>query len=126
MRRGCSTAAPHPSRTPAAGERLADPEPEALHELGHRVRLHLEAVALAQRGHDLGAGGEHAAEIGELLEEALEAGGRDDLENPARLVSRVPEGVPLVAGLVHEIAGACDDDVVAEESAHSPLEDVAV
>src|SRR5204862_7895226 len=49
-----------------------------------------------------------------------------DLEDPARLVARVPERVPLVARLVDEVTGPRLDDVVAEQRAHAPLEDVAV
>ena len=51
----------------------------------------------------------------ELVEEVLEAARGDDLEDRARLVARVPERVPLVARLVHEVAGVGVDDVVAEQ-----------
>ena len=77
-----------------------------------------EAVAAAT------AGG--AAYVGELLKEALEAGGRDDLEDPARLVARVPKRVPLIARLEHEVARSGLDDVVAQQRAHTTLEDKAV
>ena len=52
--------------------------------------------------------------------------GRDDLEDPARLVARVPERVPLVARLEDEVARAGLDDVVAEQGTHPSLEDEAV
>ena len=62
----------------------------------------------------------------ELAEELLEPGRRDDLEDPAGLVARVPERVPLVARLEDEVARAGLDDVVAQQRAHAPLEHVAV
>jgi len=51
----------------------------------------------------LGAGLGDAAEVDELGEEALEPGGRDDLEDPAGLVAGVPERMPLSPRLVNEI-----------------------
>ena len=71
-------------------------------------------------------GGDRAAQPVELPEEVLEPGRRDDLEDPARLVARVPEGVPLVPRLEDEVTGAGLDDVVTEERPHPALEDVAV
>jgi hypothetical protein len=62
----------------------------------------------------------------QLVEEVLEAARRDDLENPAGGVVRIPEGVPLVAWLERQVADLGIDDVVAELRAHSPLEDEAV
>src|SRR5205823_12330757 len=59
-------------------------------------------------------------------EETLEAGRGDDLEDPARLVPGVPEGVPLVAGLEDEVARAGLEDLVTQECAHAALQDVAV
>src|SRR5437868_11479472 len=56
---------------PTSAERLAHPQPEALHELGDRVRLHLERVALAQPCELLGISVHGAAEVGELAEELL-------------------------------------------------------
>src|SRR5581483_1642533 len=111
---------------PTSAERLAHPQPEALYELGNRVRLHLERVALAQPCELVRVGVHGAAEVGELPEELLEAGRRDDLEDAARLVAGVPERVPLVTRLVHEVARPGLDDVVAEERSHAPLQHVAV
>ena len=42
--------------------------------------------------------------IGKFAEEALEAGWSDDLEDAGRLITGVPEGMPLVARLKHKIA----------------------
>src|SRR5581483_1157701 len=111
---------------PASAEPLADAQAEPLDELGHRLRLHLEAVALADPRELVRIGRHGPAEIGELAEELLEAGRRDDLEDPAGLVTRVPERVPLVPRLEDEIARARLDDVVAEQRAHPALEDEAV
>src|SRR5688500_10921885 len=68
----------------------------------------------------------HAAGAAERAEELLEAGRSDDLEDPAGLVAGVPEGVPLVAGLEDQIAGAGLDDLVAEQRSHAALEHEAV
>jgi hypothetical protein len=42
------------------------------------------------------------------------------------LIAGVPEGVPLVARLEDQVAWAADHDLVAEQRAHLPLDDVAV
>ena len=105
---------------------LADNEAEALEQPGHRLRLHLQAVLLVQGRELLGVGLERAAQGIEPAEELLEAGRRDDLEDPGRLLTRVPERVPLVARLVDEVARAGLDDVVAQQGAHAALKDVAV
>src|SRR5919198_6668738 len=122
------TANSQPTRLqpPAAGERLTDPQPEALEQLGNALELEVMAVALAERGQLIRVRVDRAAHVGELPEEVLEARGRDDLEDPARLVARVPEGVPLVARLEDEVAGTCLHDVVPEQGAHAPLEHEAV
>ena len=114
------------SGPPAAGKRLADPNAEAVDQLRHRLGLHLEPVALRELGHRLLARADHTAHRVELGEEALEAGRRDDLEDPARLVSGVPERVPLVARLEDEVPRPGLDHVVAEQRTHPPLEDEAV
>ena len=67
-----------------------------------------------------------AAEVDQVSEESLEARGRDDLQDPGRLVAGVPERVPLVARLEDEIAGAADHDVIAQQRTDTSLEDVAV
>src|SRR5205823_1735037 len=88
--------APTRLRRPAAGERLANAQAETNEQLRNRLRLHLEAVALVELRQNLRVRPGHAAHVHELCEEQLEAGRRDDLEDPARLVARVPERVPLV------------------------------
>src|SRR5687767_14252565 len=62
----------------------------------------------------------------ELAEQALETARRDDLQDPAGLVARVPEGVPLVAGLEHQVADLRVHDLAAELSAHAALDHEAV
>src|SRR4051794_2505473 len=81
-----------------------EPEPEAAAELGDALGLHVERVAGAELAHRLRverAGRRHRPQLGEEL---LEAGGRDDLEDPRGLVAGVPERVPLPAGLVDQVA----------------------
>src|SRR5919198_6263018 len=114
------------SRRPAAGERLADPQPEALDQLGNALELEVMAIARAEGGQLVRVRIDRAAQVRELPEEVLEAGRRDDLEDPARFVSRVPEGVPLVARLEHEVTRAGLDHLVPQERAHASLEDEAV
>src|SRR5689334_8121327 len=121
--RGRSGAVGEPtSRRPATGEGFADPQPETLEEVWNPVWLHLEAVALSElrEGFRIGLG--DAAHLDELLEEALESGRRDDLEDPARLVARVPERVPLVAWLEDQVARPGLNDVITEQRADPPLQ----
>ena len=55
------------------------------------------------------------------------AAGRDDLEDPARLITGVPTRVPLVAPLEDELARTGLDDIVRRAArAHASLEDEAV
>ena len=84
------------------------------------------AVPRAQRGQLIRVRIDRAAEVREFFEEALEAGRGDDLEDPARLVARVPERVPLVARLEDQVARARLDDVVTEQRSHATLENEAV
>jgi hypothetical protein len=87
---------------------------------------HLQAVALAELGERARVGVHGAAEVDELVEEALEARRGDDLEDPRRLVAGVPEGVPLVARLEEQVARAGDDHLVAQQGADLALEHEAV
>jgi hypothetical protein len=59
--------------------------------------VHLELVAGAEVGQGLGLGLSDSSELDEFGEESLEAGRRDDLEKPRRLIAGVPESVALVA-----------------------------
>src|SRR5438046_481065 len=68
------------------------------------VGLDLEAVAGPQRPELAGIEVRSLHEGTELVEEMLEAPRRDDLQDPARLVAGVPEGVPLVARLERQVA----------------------
>src|SRR5438067_2037515 len=83
----------------------------AVDEPRDALGVHLERIAGAELGQRLRLGLCDAAEVDELVEEPLEAGRGDDLEDPRRLVSGVPECVPLVAGLEDQIAGATDQDL---------------
>src|SRR5262249_51751774 len=111
---------------PAAGERLANAQAEAFRELGNRLRPHREAVAFGEPRERLWVRLDRAAQPHKLLEEALETGRRDDLEDPARLVAGVPERVPLVARLEDETAWTSFDHFLAQKRAHPPLQDEAV
>src|SRR5438309_2953889 len=56
-------------------------ELEALEQRGNAARVHLERVALTQLDERLWVGLCHATEVDELLEEVLETGGGDDLQD---------------------------------------------
>src|SRR4029077_5218843 len=56
----------------------------------------------------------------------LEAGRRDELQDPRRGVSRIPERVPLVTGLEHQVADLGDEDLIAEQCPDLALQDVGV
>src|SRR5207253_967494 len=99
---------------------------EALEQLRDALHLHLQPVALAQLCEPLQVELTRGAQVDELVEEPLESGRRDDLEDPGRLVGRVPERVPLVARLEDEIARPRLDDLVAEQRAHPSLDHEAV
>src|SRR4029453_4679045 len=90
------------------------------------LRIHLEAVARAEIRENLRGCPGDATEVDEFGEESLKAGRRDDLQNPGRLITRVPERVPLVAGLEHQIPWVGDQHFVTEKRAHPALEHVAV
>jgi len=87
---------------------------EPLAEPGDALRVHVDAVARAGvcEADEVGLAGR--VDLGELAEEVLEAGGRDDLDDLAGLVAGVPERVPLVAWLEHPRSGAGRHDLVAE------------
>jgi len=65
-------------------------------------------------------------EVDKFGEEPLEAGRGDDLQYPRRSITGVPEGVPLVAGLEDQIAGAGDQHLLAQQRADASLQDIAV
>jgi hypothetical protein len=90
---------------------------EALDQPGDAAWVHLELVAGAEVGQSLGVGLRDSSELDEFGEESLEAGRRDDLEKPRRLIAGVPEGVPLVTRLEDQVAGAADHVCVPETSA---------
>src|SRR5438552_3994170 len=111
----------------SAPDWVSEPEPVLLDQAGDALEVELEPVLGAQRRELLGIGlGRLREPLSELGEEALESPWRDDLEDPRRLVARVPERVPLVARLEDQIAWAADDDLIAEEGPAPPFEDIAV
>src|SRR5437588_7453981 len=99
---------------------------EALDEARDAVGVHLEFVAATEVRQGLRVGVSDAAEVDELRKEPLKAGRRDDLQEPRRLVTGVPESVPLVAGLEDQIAGTTDQDLLTQQRADASFDDVAV
>ena len=63
---------------------------------------------------------------GELVEEVLKSGGRDDLEDAARGIAGVPEGVPLAARLEYQVTRPGVNDIRAELGAEAAFEHIAV
>src|SRR6476620_152691 len=88
----------------------------------HAAHVELDAVLGGEIRH---VGLASLETLGQLAEEVLEPGRRDDLQNPAGRVARVPERVPLVAGLEREVAYLRVDHVVAQQGAHPALQHVA-
>ena len=89
-----------------------------------RVEVEVAAVSRGQRRQRLRV--VLAAGLAELTEQLLDAAGRDDLQQPQRLVAGVPERVPLPARLEERSPGAGDDLLAAQERAEPAVEDVAV
>src|SRR5687767_4304914 len=56
----------------------------------------------------------------------LESSRGDDLKDPARPVTGVPKGVPLVTGFEDEIPLLRIHDLISELRSHAPFKDVAV
>ena len=98
---------------------------EALNESRDARRVHLEPVAGAEVSQDLRLGPGDASEVDEFAEEALEAGGGDDLQDPGGFIAGVPERVPLVARLENQINRTGDQHLIAQKRADTPLQDVA-
>src|SRR5688572_16819535 len=86
-------------------DRLPENEIEALEQRRNALGIHFQAISSTQLTQSLQIGRGGATHIAELGEVALEPCRRDDLEDPRRLVARIPEGVPLIAGLEDEVAG---------------------
>ncbi len=112
------------TRAPSFSARLPEPEPVLLGELRDRRVVDLELVAVD----DLADGGVVLCRQRgrKLAEVALEAPGRDDLEQARRLVAGVPERVRDPARLDDELAGARLDDLVADLHGDTALEHVGV
>jgi hypothetical protein len=88
--------------------------------------IHLETVPCAEGAHNTWVGLGDAPERNELGEELFKAGRRNDLEKPCGLITRVPERVPLVAGLEDRVTRPAEHNFVPKQRADAPLYDVAV
>jgi hypothetical protein len=99
---------------------------EALAETGNAFRVHVDAVTLAEDSESGEIGPAGCVDLGESAEEVLEAGWRDDLDDLARCVACIPEGVPLVTRLEHPGSGLCRDYFVAEKRPKLPFQNVGV
>src|SRR5439155_9609593 len=95
---GSSRSANGSERASALDGFAREAQPEALDQAGNAFRVHLEPVMGRELAERLRLGLGCAAHVHELCEEPLEAGWGDDLQDPGRLLTGVPEGVPLVAG----------------------------
>src|SRR3954447_6267633 len=108
------------------GNRIWHPKVEAREQIGNRLRPDLEPVTGCDGTELSRFDRAEPAHFDQLVEVLLESAGRDDLQDSRRLVGRVPEGVPLIARLVDEVARVRDHYLVAKKCAQSALEDEAV
>lgn len=95
-------------------------------ELRHALKIEVQAVVLAELGELRRLELRTLHRGGQLVEEPLESSRGDDLEDPARSVVGIPEGVPLPARFEGQLAGLRIDHLVAEQRAHPSLEHEAV
>src|SRR3712207_1710232 len=94
------------ARTPfdrALSHGAAEAEPVLVAESLDASGVDLEAISCADghSGRRVGIG----RQLDHVLEVLLEPGWRDDFEDARRLIARVPEGMPLPAGLEDQVAG---------------------
>ncbi len=74
-----------------------EPEPETLEKAGNCLGLHLEPIALTKGAERLRLRLCDASELNQLAEELFETSRGDDFEQAGRLITCVPERVPLIA-----------------------------
>src|SRR5829696_9304644 len=110
-------------RAPAGMGRL-EPQPVPLEDGRRGLEVDLAAVAGRQRRQ--GRRVQLDAGVAELAEQVLQPGRGDQLQDPCGGVTRVPEGVPLTAGLEDQVSGFGDDLLVAEHGPQPALQHVAV
>src|SRR5579864_2638092 len=97
-----------------------------LHELRHACEVHVQVVLCGQREQGSRIWWASRNRVHKRLEEILEAGGCDDLQQPGWFVARVPERVPLIARLEDQVTGLAVDDLPTEVGSDTPFEYVAV
>src|SRR5947209_6669588 len=106
--------------------RSAKPEAVLLEQTRDAADVELQPVACRDVRRARGVGWPVARQLAHLVEIALEAGRRDDLEQSRRAVAGIPERVPLGARLEDQVARLAVDDLVAEQGADAALEHEAV
>src|SRR6185369_4322617 len=67
-----------------------------------------------------------SAHVHELIEVMLEAGRRNYLQNSRRLLTGIPERMPLIAWLENQVADFAVDDFVSEQCTDATFEYIAV
>src|ERR1700682_6411190 len=102
------------------------PDTVGCHQPRNAVQVDLSSVLGCERRHPDRIKLAASSQIGDLVEELLEAGRRDDLENARRRVACIPKRVPLAARLEDQVAHLAIDELAAQVGADSSLEDKAV
>jgi hypothetical protein len=96
------------------------------HESRDAAYVDLGSVLRGKRSHPVRIELTTRGQIRHLVEELLEAGRRDDFKDAGRNIACIPKRVPLTARLEDQVANFAIDDLAAEVSPHSTLEDKAV
>ena len=99
---------------------------KSLDQSWHAAGIHLYCIALAQAGEELWTRIDYTSRIAQFAEELLEASRRDDLQNSCRVVTSIPEGVPLIAGLEDQIARFANAHIITQQGAYLSLQHKAV
>src|SRR5436305_12302080 len=74
------------------------------HQPGDAAEVQFDAVLGSLGGHPSWVQLTTSGQLCDLVKELLKTGGRDELEDPCRRVTRVPEGVPLALRLEDQVA----------------------
>jgi hypothetical protein len=99
---------------------LADPQVKTLKELWNALRIHFEGVTLAKSLQGLWRGYSGSSECHEFSKVVFKSRRRDYFEDSRRLITCVPERVPLAARFEDEIAWAGFERVVTKERPTRP------
>jgi hypothetical protein len=92
---------------------------EALHQVRNAGRVHLQPVSLAELSEGVRIELCYSAASEQLAEELLKTGRRNQLNDTRRLITRVPEGVPLVTRFEYQVALLAENYFIAQQPTDS-------